>query len=252
METLIGFGIALIVGMTGMGGGPLAAPILILFLGLPAAEAVGTSMLFVTITKLCASPVYMFRGQVDWSILRRLLLGGVPGVILGSLLITKMAKENLQDLVLTLVGLTVALLSLVNLYRLRRSQTGRTTVDRSHLLPLVTFPIGLEVGFSSAGAGALGSVAMMQMTKLEAAKIVGTDLLFGLGVSLVGGGMHLMFGQVNSAMVMKLVLGGALGAFVGASIGTRVPSRQLRYGLACFLVILGGQLFYRGLEGMVR
>ncbi len=252
METILGFLIALIVGMTGMGGGPLAAPILILGLGLPAAEAVGTSMLFVTVTKLVASPVYALRGQVDWRILLRLLLGGVPGVVLGSLLITKMVKDNLQDLVLAVVGVTIVVLSLLSLYRLLHGLAAPAKVDRSHLLPAATFPIGLEVGFSSAGAGALGSIAMMQMTKLEAAKVVGTDLLFGLGVSLVGGGMHLAFGQVNSALVGKLIVGGIAGALTGAWLGTRMPSRQLRFGLAGFLVFLGGQLAYRGLTGMIR
>ncbi len=249
MELIIGFLIAAVVGMTGMGGGPLVVPALVLLLGMPAAEAVGTSMLYVTLIKLVASPVYMFRGQVDWPVLARLLAGGLPGVVIGSLLITGMTKANLQGAVLTVVGGIVVTVSLVNLWRLLQSGGARPEVDRSKWLPAVTFPIGIEVGFSSAGAGALGGVAMMQMTRLETARIVGTDLLFGLAVAGLGGGIHLALGQVNSSMVIKLVTGGVAGALCGAWMATRVPSRQLRFGLSAFLVFIGAQLAWRGIAG---
>lgn len=247
VEALIGFLIAVAVGMTGMGGGVLAAPVLILFAGMPAAEAVGTSLIFVTVTKLAAAPMYVLRRQVNWKILFRLLAGGLPGVVLGSLLISRLSKKHLEPIVLTLVGGTILVIALVTLVKMLRSASGATGVDRPRLLPLLTFPIGLEVGFSSAGAGALGSLVLMHSTSLAAATIVGTDMMFGWSVAMVGGGMHLAFGEVNMLVVGKLLAGGIAGALVGSWAATLMPSRTLRYGLTCFLVFLGGQLLWKGL-----
>src|SRR5258707_1130530 len=121
MDYVVGFVIATAVGLTGVGGGSLTVPLLILFLGVPAAEAVGTSLLFVTFTKLLATPVYFFRGQINRRIAGYLLLGGLPGVAVGSLLLSRMRSANLQPLVLTVVGLTVASMAAFGLWKLWRT-----------------------------------------------------------------------------------------------------------------------------------
>jgi uncharacterized membrane protein YfcA len=250
MEVALGFLIAVAVGMTGMGGGVLAAPALILFAGMPAVEAVGTSLVFVTAVKLAAAPVYIFRQNVSWPILFRLLMGGIPGVVLGSLLIGRLARRNLEPVILALVGLTILVIALVTLFKMIRSNTGETGSDRKRLLPFLALPIGVEVGFSSAGAGALGSLVMMHATTLPAAAIVGTDMLFGWLVAMAGSGVHLSVGQVNMAVVGKLVAGGIGGALLGSWLASWVPSRPLRFGLTCFLVLLGSQLLWKGIGGL--
>jgi uncharacterized membrane protein YfcA len=250
VEAWIGFLIAVAVGMTGMGGGALAAPILIRFAGMPAAEAVGTSLLFVTVIKAIAAPVYILRRQVDWRVLMRLLAGGLPGVLLGSLLLTRLSKNSLEPLVLSLVGFTIVVIALVTLARMFRSASGQTGTDKPRLLPALAFPIGLEVGFSSAGAGALGSLTLMHFTSLSAAAIVGTDMMFGWSVALAGGGMHLAFGEVNGPAVAKLLAGGVAGALCGSWLGTWMPARPLRVALTAFLVFLGSQLLWKGIESL--
>jgi uncharacterized membrane protein YfcA len=120
-------------------------------------------------------------------------------------------------------------------------------VDKSRRLPFISFPIGLEVGFSSAGAGALGSLALMQWTTLASAEIVGTDILFGLALSTAAGGMHLNAGGVDSAVLKGLLMGGIPGALLGAWLATMVPTQLLRKGLAVWLMCLGVVLCYRGL-----
>lgn len=250
MDYLIGFLVAAAVGLTGVGGGTLTVPLLILGLGVPAAEAVGTSLLFVTVTKLAATPVYFARGQVDRRAAFLLLAGGLPGVAAGSLLLARMRTEHLQPLVLFLVGLTIVVMALTSLWKLFRRPSGAVGSPRERWLPWLAAPIGLEVGFSSAGAGALGSLALMEFTALPAAKIVGTDLLFGLVVSAVGGGLHFAAGNVNQTLLWHLCLGGVLGATLGAHLATRFPSRALRTALTFFLVALGSQLFWRGLTGL--
>ncbi len=251
MEVLIGFFIAVAVGLTGMGGGVMAAPALILFLGMPAAEAVGTSLIFVTITKLAAVPVYLVRRQVSWPTLKRLLIGGIPGVIGGSLLISRLSKKNLEPVVLTLVGFTILIIAVVTMIKMVRQTSGATGTDHPRRLPFLAFPIGIEVGFSSAGAGALGSLVLMHSTSLAAATIIGTDLMFGWSVALVGGGLHMALGEVNFPVVFKLLSGGVVGAILGSWLATKMPSRALRLALTGYLIVLGGQLLWKGLGSLL-
>lgn len=184
MAFLLGFLIAFAIGVTGVGAGTVTAPLLILALGLPPEVAVGTALLFGFLVKVPAGAVYLLRRQVDARALLRLLLGGVPGVLLGSLLLTQL--KGAKDLVLLLVGLTVVLSAGLGLWRgLKGVGRGR---ERPWLLPPAAFGIGLEVGFSSAGAGALGTLLLLHATRLSPQKVVGTDLLFGLVLALLGAG----------------------------------------------------------------
>lgn len=248
MEAILGFLIAVAVGMTGMGGGALAAPLLILYSGLPAAEAVGTSLVFVTVTKMLAAPIFVIRKQVHWPTVLRLLAGGLPGVAIGSWVLSRLSKQALEPLVLTLVGSTIVIIALVTLYRMIGKSAALAGTDRPKLLPAAALPIGMEVGFSSAGAGALGSLLLMNATSLGAATIVGTDMLFGWGVALAGGSLHIAFGDVNYAVVSKLLAGGALGALTGSWVAHLLPSRKLRLALTGFLVFLGGQMVFRAVS----
>jgi len=241
MEIALGFIIAICIALTGVGAGALTTPLLILLLGLPAKEVVGTALIFGAIVKTVAVPVYWARRKVNWRALAFLLAGGLPGVLIGSL-----AMHNVSvNWVLAIVGFTVMLVALVNLFHFR----DRTGHDRPRWLGLIALPIGAEVGFSSAGAGALGALALMSLTKLAASEIVGTDLAFGLALSLVGGGIHAALGAVNVAVLIKLSIGGVAGAIIGTMLASRVPSRQLRFALSVVLVILGAQLFYKGFAG---
>lgn len=252
MEFILGLLIATAVGLTGVGGGSLTAPLLILALGLPAPEAVGTALLFVTVTKLVATPVYFFRGQVVWSAALWMMAGGLPGVIAGSIILSRMRASTLEPYVLTIIGVTIVVLALVSLCRLIRAREGRIGGARAKCLPWIALPIGLEVGFSSAGAGALGTLALMECTTLSAGQVVATDLVFGLAISAVGGGLHFAAGNLNPHVLIGLCSGGVIGALAGAWLGTRVPSRPLRAGLTLFLVFLGGQLSWRGLQILAR
>ncbi len=242
MAFLLGFLVAFAIGVTGVGAGTVTAPLLILALGLPPGAAVGTALLFGFLVKVPAGAVYLLRRQVEVQALLRLLLGGVPGVILGSLLLAHL--KGAKDLVLLLVGLTVVVSAGLGLWRsLKGSARGR---ERPYLLPPAAFGIGLEVGFSSAGAGALGTLLLLYATRLSPQRVVGTDLLFGLVLALVGGGVHLYFGQVEEGLLLALASGGVLGALTGALLATRLPREPLRVVLLLWLLFLGGQLVYRG------
>ncbi len=246
VTALIGILIGLAVGLTGVGGGTLTVPALIIALGMPAAEAVGTALLFVTATKIFATPVYWFRGQIDLNVLKRLLLGGLPGVLAGAYLLAKMNTERLTPVILAVVGLTIVSLASVSLVKLFR--TPPVGVHRPGYLAGLAFPIGIEVGFSSAGAGALGSLLLQSCAKVTPAVVIGTDLLFGLILSAAGGLFHLSTGTYNGQVLMLLAPAGVVGALIGASLGSKLPARPLRATLNVTLVIVGGNLCWRGVS----
>ena len=252
MEILFGFLIATIIGMTGTGGGTLAAPMLVLAWGLPPAEAIGTSMVFATVVKLVAAPSYVVRRQFNAAALTRLLTGGLPGVLAGTLLLNGFHMWHLDNVVAATVGGTTAILAIASLWRLRRGQTPAPQRGHSRWLPWVALPIGVEVGFSSAGAGALGCMALMSLTPLTATSIIGTDLLFGLGLSAAGSGLHLALGSVNGQVAVHLLAGGVAGAVVGPWLATRVPAHVMRGVLSVALSVLGTQLFWRGVAPLVH
>jgi uncharacterized membrane protein YfcA len=122
--------------------------------------------------------------------------------------------------------------------------------DRAKWLAPIGAIIGLEMGFSSAGAGAIGALAMMSLTKLATVEIVGTGLGFGLALSALGGLIHAGMGDVNTAVLWKLLVGGALGALAGSAVAGRVPAKQLRFVLCLTLVYIGGQLSWKTFSGM--
>jgi uncharacterized membrane protein YfcA len=252
MEILFGCLIAMIIGMTGAGGGTLAVPVLVLAWGLPTAEAVGTSMVFATVVKLVAAPVYVARQQFSAAAVVRLLAGGLPGVLAGTLLLNGLHKRQLDNAVAATVGATTAILAIANLLRSRRRQNPVSRLGHLRWLPWVALPIGVEVGFSSAGAGALGCIALMSLTRLTPTAIVGTDLLFGLGLSAAGSGLHLALGSVNGQVAARLLVGGVAGALIGPWLSTRVPARVMRTALSVALSVLGAQLFWRGVAPLVH
>ncbi len=110
------------------------------------------------------------------------------------------------------------------------------------------FPVGAEVGFSSAGAGALGSAALLSLTPLSPAQVVGTDIAFGCLVSLIGSGAHWSLQGSDPQLLLQLIAGGIFGAVAGTLLSTRIPRRPLRFALWIWLLILGGQFLYNSYE----
>ena len=252
MMSLAGFLVALAVGLTGVGGGVLMTPVLILLFGLEPAAAVGTALLFVTVVKLLAAPVYVLRRAVDWRAAALLLAGGLPGAWTGVRLHGAMRASHLRPAVLVGVGATVVALALVSLCRTLRPGRASAGARPRAWLVAIGAPIGLEVGFSSAGAGALGNLALMQCTRLAPAAIVGTDLVFGLGLAAAAGSMHLAAGNVDHAVFRALCLGGIPGALAGAWLATLLPARPFRTVLTLVLLYLGSHLVWDGVRSLAR
>jgi len=133
-------------------------------------------------------------------------------------------------------------------YSFRPMKQNRDARDRSPLLSWLMFPVGAEVGFSSAGAGALGSAALLSLTPLPPAQVVGTDILFGFSVSLIGSGAHWFSHASNPDLLKELIIGGVFGAISGTMLSTHIPRRPLRLALWIWLLILGGQFMFNSYQ----
>lgn len=242
MEYFIGFIIALFIALTGVGAGTVTVPILVLFLRVPPQAAVGIGLMFSAVVKLILVPAQILRGNVAWRTLGFMLLGGAPGVLIGSLFLKHLVTAGSQNLLSALLGAILvgtACWQLIYSFRPMTHDAG----NRNHLSLLagLMFPVGAEVGFSSAGAGALGSAALLSFTSLLPAQVVGTDIAFGLIVSLIGSGAHWSAGGAHTDLLLKLVAGGVAGAISGTILSTHIPRRPLRLALWIWLLILGGQ-----------
>ena len=242
MEILLGFVIALMISLTGVGAGSMTTPLLILMLGVAPATAVGTALTFGAIVKIASVPVYALRRQVNFHILRLLLAGGLPGVLLGALVMNQLKQGGYSRILYFVLGSLIVSVSLFHLHRMFRPRPESAHRERPHLLWSLALPIGAEVGFSSAGAGALGSLLLLSFTRLTAAEVVGTDLCFGLGLSAVGSLIQVGQGNFDGLLLAKLVAGGLCGAFTGTLLAGRIAQRPLRVGLLLMLVVLGFQL----------
>jgi uncharacterized membrane protein YfcA len=250
MEVLVGFGIAALIAMTGVGAGTITAPLLILFLHVPVEAAVGTALAYSAAVKLVVVPVQIWRRQVVWRTLGIILLTGIPGVAIGSLVFQHVAHNQSNTLWLYLaLGLMIATSSGWHVFRhFRPAPISEERSDRPGWLAVAMLPVGAEVGFSSSGAGALGTLALLGFTPLDARRIVGTDLAFGLCLSLVGGTLHLRGGGLDSALLINLIVGGILGALVGTGLAARIPVRTMRLGLSLWLFAMGVQLCWHALS----
>jgi hypothetical protein len=245
MPYLIGFVIALFIALTGVGAGTITVPVLILFLNVPAAIAVGIGLTFSAVVKLILAPAQILRGNVAWKTLGYLLLGGVPGVIVGSFFLKQLVTAGSQNLLNAILGailVTTAAWQIIFSFRPMKKKSGAP--DRSFLLPWLMLPVGAEVGFSSAGAGALGSAALLSLTPLVPAQVVGTDILFGFIVSVIGSGAHWFSHPLSQPLLLQLTTGGLAGAIGGTLLSNRIPRRPLRLALWIWLLLLGGQFLF--------
>ena len=250
MTQFIGFVIAAIVGLTGIGGGSFTTPALILLLGLPVGEAVGTAMFFAAALRMLAAPVYLLRQQVHAAYFWALVLGALPGLFIGTWILHRLRTASFSPIVLLSVGLLLVMSSALTLSSKFKNQ--RFARDRRYWLSILAVPIGIETGFSSAGAGALGTILLLNFSELTPAQVVGTDLLFGLVLALAGSAFHFGWGSVDQTTLLHLLYGGLPGILIGCIASRAVSGRKLRTLLALIGIALGLQLAWLGSRAMIR
>jgi len=244
MNFCIGFLIAVAVGLTGIGGGSFTVPALILIVGLTAGEAVGTAFVFAGVLRLIAAPFYLLGRNFHARYLWLLLLGAVPGLLLGTLVLRLIGQEGGNPVVIILLGVLLAASSSVTFAP--RVQNPGFARKNSRWLPWLALPIGVESGFSSAGAGALGTVLLLNYSEMTPPQVIGTDLVFGLVLAVIGGAFHWKFGAINSPVLLQLLAGGVPGVVIGCALARHVPARKLKLVVAMVAIFAGVQLVWNG------
>jgi uncharacterized membrane protein YfcA len=249
MNFLLGFLIAAAVGLTGIGGGSFTVPALVLLAGLGAGEAVGTAFLFAGVLRLIAAPFYLLRKQIHMRYLLLLLQGAVPGLLVGTWALRLLNRDAGNPVVILLLGVLLAASSSVTF--IRRVQNHAFAGKNHRWLPWLALPIGVESGFSSAGAGALGTVLLLNYSEMTPAQVVGTDLLFGLVLAVIGSAFHWTFGSISMPILFQLLLGGVPGVVLGCLLARRVPANKLKTAVALVAIFAGLQLVWSGSRTLV-
>jgi uncharacterized protein len=244
MNFLIGFLIAAAVGLTGIGGGSFTVPALVLLAGLTAGEAVGTAFLFAGVLRLIAAPFYLIGKQIHSRYLWLLLQGAIPGLLVGTWALRSLNRDAGNPMVILLLGVLLAASSSVTF--IRRVQNPAFARKNHRWLPWLALPIGVESGFSSAGAGALGTVLLLNYSEMTPAQVVGTDLLFGLVLAVIGSAFHWSFGSISVPILFQLLLGGVPGVVFGCLLAPRVPADKLKTAVAMLAIFAGLQLVWTG------
>lgn len=246
MQAILGFIVGLFIGATGIGAGLLMLPLLLTVLDVPTRLAVGSALAYSSIIKGVLVPVQIWRRHVDFRLLAYMLIGGLPGAAAGSLLLRRFDAVGSQDTLKRSLGLIVIASALMQLcfYRRAARSSPKTGAVGPFWLAAVMLPVGAELGFSSAGAGAIGTLALLSLGSLTAVQVVGTNLAFGLCASLVGAGVHLAIGNCDLALVYRLAVGGVAGALLGNAVASFIPNRYLRVLLLVLVLISGFQLSF--------
>src|SRR5450432_2162749 len=248
MHFCLGFLIALTVGLTGIGGGSFTVPALLLIVGLPAGEAVGTAFVFAGVLRLIAAPFYLMRRHVHSRYFRLMITGAVPGLVLGIIVLRLVARAGNSPIVVIVLGLLLALTSTVSF--IPRVQNPTFAVNNSRWLPWLAFPIGIESGFSSAGAGALGTVLLLNYSEMAPAQVVGTDIVFGLVLAIIGSLAHWTFGSISVSTLLQLLAGGLPGVVIGCLLARKVPAQKLKTVVATVALLVGLQLVWSGVRSL--
>src|ERR1700688_4322011 len=236
-HVLLGFVIALVVGLTGIGGGSFTVPALLLLVGLPAADAVGTAFVFAGVLRLVAAPFFLFGRQVHARYFRLLIIGAVAGLVLGVIALRMLAKEGNSSVVIIILGALLAVTAGVTF--LPRIHNPRFAGNNSRWLPWLAFPIGVESGFSSAGAGALGTVLLLNYSEMAPAQVIGTDILFGLVLAIIGSAVHWTMGSISTPVLLQLLAGGVPGVIFGCLVARKVPAQRLKAVIAAIAICAG-------------
>jgi uncharacterized membrane protein YfcA len=253
LYALSGFVVGMLVGLTGVGGGSLMTPLLILLFGVHPATAVGTDLLYAAATKTGGSLVHGFARSIDWGVVRRLATGSLPATVLtlaalSWLNLNSAAASGLITLVLSLALFLTALVLVFGekLIAAYRARVGEVEPARTVLLTeLVGAMLGVLVSISSVGAGAIGVVALVLLyPRLPMVKIVGSDIAHAVPLTLAAGMGHWMIGSVDWTIVVSLLVGSLPGIFIGSTFAIRIPERALRLVLAATLFLVASRIAY--------
>jgi hypothetical protein len=253
----LSFGVGIIVGLTGMGGASLITPMLIFVFHVPASVAIGSDVVAATLMKIMGAIHHWQQQTVNYQIVKWFACGSVPGALLGISCLHALQQTgtvDLDSLLLHLLGFAILLIAAIALLQIglkialpQLQQPTLPTLDLATYKGRVGaiaigFILGLLVGMTSVSSGSLFALALIVFFRLDAHKLVGTDLMQAavlLSVTSLG---HLSLGMVNWGLVLPIWLGSLPGVWVGAQLCQMVPQRPLRFVIYTILVVVSWRL----------
>ena len=253
LYSLSGFAVGLLVGMTGVGGGALMTPLLILGFGVAPATAVGTDLLYAAITKTGGSLVHGFAHSIDWRVVRRLAGGSIPATILtlAALSLFDLNSEPARALITFVLSFALFITAFVLVFGERlvaayRARVAQVAPERTALTTIIVGALlGVLVTISSVGAGAIGVVALVLLyPQMPMARIVGSDIVHAVPLTLIAGIGYWMIGSVDWHIIGSLLAGSLPGIFIGSYFAIRVPERAVRVVLAVVLFAVATRIAY--------
>lgn len=254
LYTLSGLVVGFLIGLTGVGGGSLMTPILVLVFGVHPASAVGTDLLFAAATKIVGTGIHGWKGTIDWKIVRNLALGSVPASAL-TLYFISGVDHGAQSKMLTLIlGTVLVVVAIVLVLRplivrlslsIQRDRAPLTPMQRAVATSVLGITLGIMVTASSVGAGAMGvTILLILYPFLKLSDLVGTDIVHAVPLTLIAGAGYWYLGEVKPLMLGALLLGSIPGVIAGSLLAPRMPDRYLRPALAAVLAAAGLKMLF--------
>lgn len=258
--SVAGLVVGIAVGATGVGGGSLMTPILIMFYGINPALAVGTDLLFASASKSFGVLLHGRNGSLDWRIVRWMALGSVPATLLTLLFLHSYPKGAQLD---SLIKLTLAIaIILTATFALLQDQLMRLIKGKNNVLTelseskqfqltvLSGILIGTLVTISSVGAGVIGMMLLLLIYPKHAPiKLVGSDLAHAVIITAIAGAGHASLGTVDYSLLGYLLLGALPGIWIGSKVGFKLSEKLLKRLIAGLLIFIGGTMLWKALLG---
>ena len=251
LYSLSGLVVGILVGLTGVGGGSLMTPLLVLLFHIHPTTAVGTDLLYASATKTVGTGVHGSKGTVQWGIVGRLALGSVPATAITLWFISQQGKhaDTGHSVITVVLGWALLATAIAILFRktivaffASRSadlEPGQVTI----LTVTLGVVLGVLVSLTSVGAGAIGmTVLLILYPKRDVAQLVGSDIAHAVPLTLLAGLGHWMMGSVDWMLLVSLLVGSIPGIIGGSLLGARAPDGVLRPILAGVLVLVGAKL----------
>lgn len=250
LYSISGLAIGIIVGLTGVGGGSLMTPLLVLMFGIHPATAVGTDLLYAAATKSVGTAVHGRNKSVNWQIVRRLAAGSVPATLVTFLIMSVTGTQSTKGgLLIFLLGVVLLMTSATLLYRQQIVAYLGSKIEASNdnLVRNLTVATGVVLGAlvmsTSVGAGAIGVTALLILyPRLPTLSIVGSDIAHAVPLTLIAGLGHWWMGDVNWLLLGTLLIGSIPGIIIGSLLAPKLPEGMLRSLLAVILAVVSVKL----------
>ncbi len=242
-----GLGVGILVGLTGIGGGSLMTPLLILFAGVPPVVAIGTDLAYGAVTKTLGGWRHLKKGTVDMGVSKWLAVGSVPGSLLGVVAVNRLHTEygkGFDDVLLLCIAGALVIVAVTTLTRAlfmpalvaREQHSVTLTRGVKFSATSIGFVLGFLVGMTSVGSGALIGLALILVFRLTPHRVVGTDVFHAAILLWAAGIAHWISGTVDFVLMGNILIGSLPGVLIGTHLITKVPAAGLRPALGCVLI----------------